>query len=188
MQLYRKPSAQWPQNCPTANKEIKIQGRKTTWDTTESRSGNQRQNPAHDCVMCQQPHETGLEIIFPKKHKNPVKQGKVLHFRLRHTSYSFIFKATQNFEIIFHEASCATQDHLAIQSSLIPPQRRQHTLKYPKDIKVIPTEVLLMGQCLNTAPLPTEREPFIPQLYFTSTQTPGFLSSLHQFRYILQTG
>lgn len=54
------------------------------------------------------------QTIFPKRHKNPLKQGKVLHFRLRHTSYSFIFKATQNFETIFHEASRATQDHLAI--------------------------------------------------------------------------
>lgn len=93
-------------------------------------------------VLCASSHMIqDYQIIFPKRHKNPVKQGKVLHFRLRHTSNSFIFKATQNFETIFHEASCATQDHLAIQSSLIPPQkmRRQHTWKKPKDIKVIPT-------------------------------------------------
>lgn len=138
--LYRKPSAQWPQNCPTANNEIKIQGSNITWGTTGTRSGDRKLEPT--TVLPAGSHIIqDYQTIFPERHKNPVKQGKVLHFRLRHTSYSFIFKATQNFETIFHEASCATRDHLAIQSSLIPPQkmRRQHTLKKTKDIKVILT-------------------------------------------------
>lgn len=45
-------------------------------------------------VLCTSSHMIqDYQTIFPKWHKNPVKQGKVLHFRLRHTSYSFIFKA-----------------------------------------------------------------------------------------------
>lgn len=150
----QETSAQWPQNCPTANKETKIQGNKDNlgyhWDQKwrqETRGKTQPVTVLHAINHMIQ----GYQTIFPKIHKNPVKQGKVLHFRLRHICYSFIFKATQNFEIIFHEASCATQDHLAIQSSLIPPQkmRRQHTLKNQKISKWYQLKCFWWGNALT---------------------------------------
>lgn len=54
---------------PTAKKEIKIQGERQLGVPLrpEVETGNQRQNPAYDCVMCQQPHDTGLSDNIPKE-------------------------------------------------------------------------------------------------------------------------
>lgn len=140
-------------DCPTANKEIKIQGNKITWGTTETRSGDRKPEAKPSLWLLHASNHMiqDYQTIFPKRPKNPVKQGKVLHFRLRHICYSFIFKATQNFETVFHEAICATQDHLAIQSSLIPPQkmRRQHTLKIQKISKWYQLKCFWWGNALT---------------------------------------
>lgn len=76
---------------------------------------------------------------------------------------------------------------LARPSSFILPQKmRWHKRK--EDIKLIPTEVLLMGQHLHTALVPTARGFVTPapqlQQYFTSIQAQGSPASLHQFRLI----
>lgn len=67
--LYRKPSAQWPQNHPLQRRKSKSKGERQLGVPLrpEVETGNQRQNPAYDCVMCQQPHDTGLSDNIPKE-------------------------------------------------------------------------------------------------------------------------